>query len=128
MKNQSKIFLLATFHINLQNQCVLESINKMDLLEFMIELDRYLLLFGPEKYYVICDRTIYLIILESSFSYVISHNYERMKIDSYDSLILQKKIFLLYVKILIKSVFNTDKNYYYCNNFLKKCFCLVAKT
>ena len=43
---------------------------------------RYLVLFGPEKYDVIYGK--------SGHTYVISHNYARIKIDSYDSLPLEK--------------------------------------
>ena len=58
---------------------------------------------------------------ESGITYVISHNYVEIKIDSYDSLPLQKTLTLHNVIILIQSVFNKDRNNYYYNIFLDKC-------
>ena len=43
-----------------------------------------------------------------------------MKVDSYDSLPLEKTMFFHNVLILIKRVFNKDKNNYYCSIFLEK--------
>ena len=56
----------------------------MDLLEFRT---RYLVLLSPEKYDAIYNRIRYL---TSDITYVISHNYSRIKIDSYDFLRLGK--------------------------------------
>ena len=53
---------------------------------------RYLVLFGPEKYDAIYNRIRYLIILTGGITYVISHNYARIKIDLYDSLPLEENI------------------------------------
>ena len=63
---------------------------------------RYLVLFGAEKYDSNYNRIRYLIGVKSGILYVFSHNYARIKVNSYDSL-----------SLLIKSVFNKDKNYYY---------------
>ena len=46
---------------------------------------RYLVLFGTEKYDAFHNRIRYLISQKSSITYVFSHNYARIKIDSYDS-------------------------------------------
>ena len=81
--------------------------------------NRYLVLFGPEKYDAIYKRIRYLISLKSDITYVISHNYARIKIDSYDSLPLEKTLTLHNVTIFIKSVFNKDRNNCYFNIFLK---------
>ena len=59
---------------------------------------------------------------KSGITYVISHNYEKINIDSYDSLLIEKTLILHNVVILVKSVFNKDKNNYYNNIFLGKCF------
>ena len=59
----------------------------MDLLEFRT---RYLVLLSPEKYDAIYNRIRYLTSQKSDITYVISHNYSRIKIDSYDSLRLEK--------------------------------------
>ena len=55
----------------------------------------------------------------SGITNVISHIYVKIKIDSYDSLPLEKTL-LFHVIILIKSVFNKDKNKYYYNIFWEK--------
>ena len=52
---------------------------------------------------------------------VISYNYVKIKVDSYGSLPLEKAIKLFHnVIILIKLVYNKDKNNYYCSIFLEK--------
>ena len=74
---------------------------------------RYLVLFGAEKYDSNYNRIRYLIGVKSGILYVFSHNYARIKVDSYDSLSLRKALTFYNVLILIKSVFNKDKNNYY---------------
>ena len=66
---------------------------------------RYVVLFGPEKHDVIFNRIRYLLSQKSGITYVLSHNYARTKIDSYDILPL-KKLTLNNFIILIKSVLN----------------------
>ena len=51
---------------------------------------RYLVLVGEEKYDFIYNRIRCLIILKCGITYVISHNYAKIKVDSYDSLPLKK--------------------------------------
>ena len=46
---------------------------------------RYLLLFGSEKYDFIYNRFRYFMNLKSSIAYLISHNYAKIRVDSYDS-------------------------------------------
>ena len=53
---------------------------------------RYLVLFGLEKYDAICNRIRYLIGQKSGITYIISHNYPKIKIDSCNSLPLEKNI------------------------------------
>ena len=79
----------------------------MDLLEFMMELDN-------DSIYI---RIRYLISVKNGITNMISHNYAKIKLDSYDSLPLEKTITFHDVTILIKSVFNN--NYYY-NLFLER--------
>ena len=81
---------------------------------------RYLVLFGREKYDFIYNRIRYLIRVKSGIKYVIYCNYAKIKVDSYDSLPLEKTITFHNFKILIKSVFNKDKNNCYYNIFLEK--------
>ena len=71
------------------------------------------MLFGNEKYDYIFNRIRYLISLKSGIPEIISHNYAKIKVDSYDSLSLEKTITFHNVVILIKSVFNKNQNSYY---------------
>ena len=48
------------------------------------EWAKYLALLSPEKFDTIVDRIRYLIRLKSGISYVFSHNYAKIKIDSDD--------------------------------------------
>ena len=84
---------------------------------------RYLVLFGPEKYVGISDRVIYLISLISllyhicDITYVFSHNYARIEIDSFDYLPLEKTFSLHNVIALTKSVSNKNQYHWYYNIF-----------
>ena len=82
---------------------------------------RYLVLFRPEKYDVIYNRIRYLVSQKSIITYGFSYNYAKIKIDSNDSLPLEKAFTLHNVVILIKSIFNKDQNHYYYTIFLEKC-------
>ena len=77
---------------------------------------RYLILFGPEKYDAIYNRIRYLISQKKGITYVFCHNYAKIKIESYDSLPLEKTL-TLYIIILIKSVLNKNQNHYYYKIF-----------
>ena len=82
---------------------------------------RYLLLLHPEKYDTMYNGIRCCISQESGIAYVFSHGYAAIKIDSYDSLSLEKTLALHNVIILIKPVFNKNQNHS-CNNiFLDKC-------
>ena len=73
---------------------------------------RYLVLFGSEKYDSIYNKIRYLISVKSCITCIISHNYAKIKVDSYDSLPLEKTMLFHDVIILIKLVFNKDKTNY----------------
>ena len=79
------------------------------------------LLFGPEKGDTIYSRIWYLISQKSDITFSFSHNFAKIKIDSYDSLPLEKILIVSNVIILSKWVFNKGKNRYYDNTFLEKC-------
>ena len=81
---------------------------------------RYLVPFGSEKYDFIYNRIWYLIGVKSSVIYIISHNYAKIKVDSYHSLPLEITMTFHKVIKLIKSIFNKDKNNYYYNIFSGK--------
>ena len=71
------------------------------------------------------DGTKYLVLLftieldilfaKKVVSHVFSHNYARIKIDSYDSLFPEKTLTLYNFIILTESVLNKDQNHYYYN-------------
>ena len=67
---------------------------------------RYLTLFDTKKYDAIYDRIRYLINLKSSITYIFSHYFAKIKVDSYDSLPIEKILTLHNVIIHIKSVLN----------------------
>ena len=50
----------------------------------------------------------------------INHNFARIRIDSYNSLPLEKTLTFYNIIILIKSVVNENKNNYYYKEFLEK--------
>ena len=65
--------------------------------------------------------------LKSSITYTFSHYFAKIKVDSYDSLPIEKILTLHNVIIHIKSVLNKDKNNYYYKIFLKRCSHQLAK-
>ena len=67
---------------------------------------RYLTLFGSEKYNAIYDRIRYLISLENSITYIFLHYFAKIKVNSYDSVSIEKALILHNFIILIKSVLN----------------------
>ena len=71
---------------------------------------RYLVLFGSEKYGSIYSRVRYLISVKCDI----------MKVDTYNFSPQEKILTLRNVIILVKSVWNKDKNNYYFNIFLEK--------
>ena len=75
-----------------------------------------LFLFGNEKYDSIYHRIKY----HWHYIITISHNYATVNGDSYDSLNSEKNNEFCNVMVLIKSVWNKDKNSYYNNIFLEK--------
>ena len=88
---------------------------------------RYLTLFGSEKYDAIYNRIRYLIIQKSGITYIFSHTFAKIKVDSYDSLPIEKRLSLHNVIMRIKSVLNKVKNYCYYKIFLEKCSYQLAK-
>ena len=74
-----------------------------------------------KKNNAIYDRIRYLTSLKSGITYIFSHYFAKIKVDSYDSLSIEKVLTLHNVIILIKLVLNKDKNHYYYKIFLEKC-------
>ena len=74
--------------------------------------NRYLVLLGSEKYDSIYNRSRYLKGIKSGMTYITSHNYAKIKVDSYDSFPREKTMTFHNDIMFIKSVFNRDKNNY----------------
>ena len=67
----------------------------------------------------ICEKSKYLISEKSGMTDSINHNFGKIRIHSYNSLSIEKILAFYKVIMLIKSVANKSKNYYY-NIFLEK--------
>ena len=63
---------------------------------------------------------MYLVSQKSGITYVSSHNYAKIKVDSYDFLHLGKTLTFRNVIIPIKSLLDKDKNHYCYNKPLEK--------
>ena len=72
-----------------------------------------------KKYDAFYNKIRHVLSVKSGITHVISHNYAKIKIDLYDSL-PPEKTSTLHVLILIKAVFNKDRNSYYFNTFLER--------
>ena len=81
---------------------------------------RYLVLFDHGLFDKIFDKIKYLICEKSGITESINHNFGKIRIDSYNSLPIEKILTFHNVIILIKSVVNKNKNNYYYNIFLEK--------
>ena len=88
---------------------------------------RYLIVLGSEKYDFISNGIRYIISQKSSIRCRFSHYFVKIKVDSYDSLPIEKKLTLHNVIMHIKSVLNKDKNHYYYKLSLEKCFYQLTK-
>ena len=71
-------------------------------------------------YNTIFDKINYLISEKNGISDSINHNFPIIRIDSYNSLLIEKMLTLHNVVIHIKPVVNNNKNEYYFNIFLEK--------
>ena len=122
-KSQENILIYDISYITLLGSKLLRvRFNKID--EFLRIYDgtRYLTLFATEKYDVIYDKIRYIISLKSGITYIFSHYCAKIKVDSYDSLPIEKILTFHNVLILIKSVLKKkNKNHYYYKFFLEKC-------
>ena len=68
----------------------------------------------------ICDKVKYLISGKSGITDSINLNFGKIRINSYNSLPIEKILTFHIVIILIKSVVNKNKNNYYYNIFLEE--------
>ena len=88
---------------------------------------RYLTLFVSEEYEAIYNRIRYLISQKNGITYIFSHYFAKIKVDSYDSSPIEKRLTLHNAIIHIKSVLKKDKHHYYYKIFLEKCLYRLAK-
>ena len=101
---------------------------KIDRIIRICDGTRYLTLFGSEKYEAIYNRIRYLIRQKKvAITYIFSHYFWKLKVDSYNFLPIEKRSTLHNVITHIKSVLNKDKNHYYYKIFLEKCSYQLAK-
>ena len=89
------------------------SFDKIDAFIRVYDGTTYLVLLGNKKYDSIYNRIRYLTGATSAITYIISHNYATIKVDSCDCLPLEKTMTLCNVILFVKSVWNKEKNNYY---------------
>ena len=119
MRNNTKMFWFITLYTKLW-------FDKINGFIRVYDGTRYLVLLVPEKYDATCNRIRYLIGVKSGITYVISHYYVKIKVYSYDSLPLEKKLTFHNVIVFINSILNKNKNIYFYNMFFKKRFVLTT--
>ena len=120
-KANTKFYL--GLHYNTDNNLLMEkkSFNLMLTINIRInDRTRFLTLFGSKTFDAIYNRFRYLISLKSGITYIFSYYFAKIKVDSYDTLLIEIRLTFHNVIINIKSVLTKDKNHYYYNIFLEK--------
>ena len=92
--------------------------NEIDEFIKMYDGNRYLVLFSNSWYDKVCNRIKYLVSKKSVITDSINHNFAKIRMDSYNSLPIEKILTSYNVIMLIKSVANENKNNNYYNIFL----------
>ena len=69
----------------------------------------------------IYDKIRYFVSIKSGITYIFSHYFSKIKVDSYYYLPIEKTLTSHNVIIVIKSGLSKDKNHYYYKIFLEKC-------
>ena len=100
--------------------------DKIDRLIRIEDGTRYFTLFGSENYDAIYNRIRYFISLKSSITYTFSHYFAKIKVDSCDSLPIEKRLTFHNLIILINSVLYKMKSLL-LRNILEKCSYQIAK-
>ena len=86
MKNRMKIlFYNILYKILIDSKPLRTRFDKIDGYIRVYDGARHLVLFGSEKYDFIYKRIRYLISVKCGITYNISHNYAKIKVDSYES-------------------------------------------
>ena len=78
-------------------------------------------MFGSEKYDAIYNGTKSFKVVKSGVTKIFSGFCSKIKVDSHDSLLVEKILTLHNVIMHIKPVLNKDKNHYHYWIFLEKC-------
>ena len=78
------------------------------------------MLFGPGYYDVIYNKIRYPISEKRDITGCINYNFARTRIDSYNSLPIEKAVTFHNVIILNQSVVNKNENSYFYNVFIEK--------
>ena len=103
---------------------ILDLIKQIDSLAFILELDILYCLEEKrkieEKYDSIYDKIRHLINVKDDITYINSHNYETIKVASYNPLPLVKAMTICNAIIFFNSVWNKGKNNYW---YKKVCSC-----
>ena len=81
------------------------------------EITRHITLFDSENYDDIYNRLIDPKSRKISIAYIFSYYFAKIKVGSYDSLTIEKRLNLKNVIILNKSAFNKDKSHCYYQIF-----------
>ena len=127
MKNDTKRFYDISYKTLTGAKPLRIRFDKIDGFIGIYDGTRYLVLLDPEKYEAIYNRIRYLISIANGIIYIFSHYHRKIKVDSYDSLPMEKTLTLHSVIILIKPVLNKEKNHYYYKIFLEKCSYQLAE-
>ena len=88
-------------------------LNEIDAFIRIYDGTRNLTLLDSQKYDTIYDSISYLLSLKCDMTYIFSHYFAKIKVDSYDSSRIEKRFILHNVIILIKSILNKDNIHYY---------------
>ena len=94
--------------------------DKKDGIIKMYDGTRCLVSFGTELYDATYNTIIYLINEKSGITDSVNHDFVRIRTVSYNFSPIEKKLTFHNVLILVKTVFNKNKNHYYCNVILEK--------
>ena len=90
-KSYDNILLFNISYQNLIAKPLHVRFNKTDGFSGIHDGTRYLVLYRSEKYDSIYSRIKHLLSVKSDINYVTSHNYVKIKVESYNSLPLEKK-------------------------------------
>ena len=100
------------------NLCI--RFDKIDGFIWVYDGSRYLVLFESENDDSISNKIRSFICVKSGITYIMYHDFAKTKVDSFDSLPLEKTMTFCDLIILIKSDWNKDESNYYYNILLEE--------